>query len=422
MTQLNLITKDLEQEEQRLHKALHLLRAGYEQNQFPSLEERKALLLSLKDSLLEHQDALVKALSDDFELRSEFDSAMTDIMPTLAHINYTLKHLKSWMKPSKRSSGLLMAPSKVEVQYQPVGVVGIISPWNFPIILSLAPVATAFAAGNKVMLKLSEYTPHTNEVVGKIIEPLKEHIYLIEGDASVASIFSGLRFDHLLFTGSTQVGRLVAQSAAKNLVPVTLELGGKSPVVVTPSSNLDKVIDQIVFGKCVNAGQICVAPDYVLIEQDKIDAFAELFVKHFITLYGENPNDFTHIINDGQYQRLKAAIEEAEKDQSTRVVSVSDYGLSDSNRRILPHLIINPSLELKVMTEEIFGPVLPIVGYQKLEDAVEFINQRERPLALYIMSEDDSSTEFILKRTHSGGVAVNDTILHVARKMRRSVE
>ncbi|GAM78091.1 aldehyde dehydrogenase [Vibrio ishigakensis] len=207
MTQLNLITKDLEQEEQRLHKALHQLRAGYEQNQFPSLEERKALLLSLKDSLLEHQDALVKALSDDFELRSEFDSAMTDIMPTVAHINYTLKHLKSWMKPSKRSSGLLMAPSKVEVQYQPVGVVGIISPWNFPIILSLAPVATAFAAGNKVMLKLSEYTPHTNEVVGKIIEPLKEHIYLVEGDASVASIFSGLRFDHLLFTGSTQVGR-----------------------------------------------------------------------------------------------------------------------------------------------------------------------------------------------------------------------
>lgn len=206
-----------------------------------------------------------------------------------------------------------MAPSKVEVQYQPVGVVGIISPWNFPIILSLAPMATAFAAGNKVMLKLSEYTPHTNEVIGKIIEPLRDHIYLVEGNASVASIFSSLRFDHLLFTGSTQVGRLVAQSAAKNLVPVTLELGGKSPVIVTPSSSLDKVIDQIVFGKCVNAGQICVAPDYVLIEQDKVDAFAEIFVQRFITLYGESPNDFTHIINDGQYQRLKAAIEEAEK-------------------------------------------------------------------------------------------------------------
>lgn len=413
MTQLNLITKDLEQEEQRLHQVLAQLRADYAQNQYPSLEERKQLLVALKNALIENQESLVGALSDDFELRSEFDSAMTDIMPTVAHINYTLKHLKAWMRPSGRSSGLLMMPSKVEVQYQPLGVVGIISPWNFPIILSLAPVATALAAGNRVMLKLSEYTPHTNEVIRKIVAPFKQHIGLVEGDAGVASIFSGLRFDHLLFTGSTQVGRMVAQSAARNLVPTTLELGGKSPVVITPSAELDKIIDQLIFGKCVNAGQICVAPDYVLIEQDKVDAFAELFIKRFLTLYGEDPKDFTHIINDAQYQRLTSALDEAQSDDSTRVVAVSKSALGEENRRLLPHLVINPSLNLKLMTEEIFGPILPIVGYQQLEDAVEFINQRERPLALYIMSADDTSTEFIIKRTHSGGVGINDTILHV---------
>ncbi|MEZ9854393.1 coniferyl aldehyde dehydrogenase [Vibrio breoganii] len=414
MGQLNLVSDDILKKSDDLTLKLEQLKSSYSQEPTPSIELRKQRLLLLNQSIIENEKQLIAALSKDFGFRSDFDSVLTDIIPTVGHIKYTVKNLQKWARPSKRHAGLLLTPSKVRVEYQPVGVVGIISPWNFPIILSLAPVATAIAAGNKVMLKLSEFTSKTNEVIENILSVIDEEVFVVQGGAEIASRFSALPFDHLLFTGSTQVGRLVAQAAAKNLTPVTLELGGKSPVVIAPDAQLEKIVDAVLFGKCVNAGQICVAPDYVLIEQDRADEFAELFIKRFNDNFGKDLTQFSHIINQSQYQRLQSYLEQARGKESVRVVPVAEHDNAGSGHQILPHLVFNPSDDLDMMKEEIFGPILPIITYEKLEQAVEYINDRERPLALYIMSDDSQSIDYVLSNTHSGGVCINDTIFHVA--------
>lgn len=410
MSRLNLVTDTVIESSNELTLRLHKLRKKFNQDPSPSITTRKKKLNTLKKAILANEQALVEGLSADFGLRSEFDSVLTDLLPTIGHINYTVKHLSKWMKPSRRKAGLLLSPSKVEVRYQPVGVVGVISPWNFPVILSLAPVATALAAGNKVMLKLSEFTPRTNAVIVDILGELTDDIDVVIGGVAVATQFSELKFDHLLFTGSTKIGRLVAQAAARNLTPVTLELGGKSPVIVTPSAKLERIIDEIIFGKCINGGQICVAPDYVLIEQDRVDAFATLFIERFKQLYANQ--EISHIINRSQFERLVGYIEQA-KQTNARVISIKPASINQENHQFWPHLILNPSHELDLMKEEIFGPILPIVPYTNIDDAIAYINQGERPLAMYIMAQDKQSIEYILQRTHSGGVAINDTIVHV---------
>lgn len=395
-----------------LQQSLDRLKAAYVAEPYPSLDERKQRLIMLKQALIANKQALVEALSDDFGYRSEFDTAMTDVLPTVSHINYTLKRLKKWCKPSKRESGLLLAPSKVTVQYQPLGVVGIISPWNFPVILSLAPLVTALAAGNRVMMKLSEFTPKTNKVIVNICHELSEYVEVFEGEADVAQAFSQLPFDHLLFTGSTNVGRAVAKAAAENLTPVTLELGGKSPVIITEDADMKKTVDAILFGKCINAGQICVAPDYAFVPQERIEEFITLFLKRFEKLYlKSNKNQkLTHIINQRQYERLTALLEDAK----TQGASLHTVEASPQEERLLyPHLVTNVSADMRIMQEEIFGPLLPIKPYKSLEEAIDYINQHQRPLALYVMSDDKSTIKHIVRNTHSGGVGINDTVLHV---------
>ncbi|MFW1471302.1 coniferyl aldehyde dehydrogenase [Vibrio parahaemolyticus] len=395
-----------------LQQSLDRLKAAYAAEPYPSLDERKQRLIMLKQALIANKQALVEALSDDFGYRSEFDTAMTDVLPTVSHINYTLKRLKKWCKPSKRESGLLLAPSKVTVQYQPLGVVGIISPWNFPVILSLAPLVTALTAGNRVMMKLSEFTPKTNKVIVNICRELSEYVEVFEGEADVAQAFSQLPFDHLLFTGSTNVGRAVAKAAAENLTPVTLELGGKSPVIITEDADMKKTVDAILFGKCINAGQICVAPDYAFVPQERIEEFITLFLKRFENLYlKSNKNQkLTHIINQRQYERLTALLEDAK----TRGASLHTVEASPQEERLLyPHLVTNVSADMRIMQEEIFGPLLPIKPYKSLEEAIDYINQHQRPLALYVMSDDKSTIKQIVRNTHSGGVGINDTVLHV---------
>ncbi|MPW37838.1 coniferyl aldehyde dehydrogenase [Vibrio sp. B1Z05] len=414
MARLNLVSSDTLKQSEDLGLKLVALKKSYADAPNPSLEQRKQRLLLLKQSILEQQAQLVSALAKDFGNRSEFDSVLSDIIPTINHIKYTLKNLNRWAKPSKRHAGLMLFPSKVKVEYQPLGVVGIISPWNFPVMLSLPPVATAIAAGNKVMLKLSEFTPATNEVLTNILSVLDEEVVVIQGGATIAANFSALPFDHLLFTGSTSVGRMVAQAAAKNLTPVTLELGGKSPVIIAPDAQLEKIVDSIVFGKCVNAGQICVAPDYVLIDQNRADEFAELFAQRFNRYFAKDLSQFSHIINSHQYQRLQQYIEQAKATDGVRVIEVTAGNSTTEQNQLLPHLIFNPSDDLAVMKEEIFGPILPIITYQKVEEAIEYVNARERPLALYVMSNEQPTVDYILANTHSGGVAVNDTIFHVA--------
>ncbi len=276
----------------------------YNAEPYPTYDQRVARITRLKQALLEHQKALVQAMSEDYGQRSEFDSRICDVLPSVEHINYTLKNLKSWMKKSKRNSGLLLFPSKVQVLYQPVGVVGVIVPWNFPVFLSIAPIVTALAAGNRVMVKLSEFTHQTNQVLSRIFSSVEGHVFAIEGETDIANYFAHLPFNHLLFTGSTKVGRLVAQAAAKNLTPVTLELGGKSPVIVGDDMPIENAVEQILLGKTINAGQVCVAPDYVLLPKGKERRFVREYLKRYQEINQTEPS--TTIITEDHFLRLYA--------------------------------------------------------------------------------------------------------------------
>ncbi|MCL1041772.1 coniferyl aldehyde dehydrogenase [Shewanella marisflavi] len=402
---------------QRLNQLLARQKASFREQGAPSRQQRETQLIALKQALLSHQQAIVDALSADYGHRSSDDSRISDIMPCVNNINYTLKKLKGWMKPSRRHAGILLAPAKVQVQYQPLGVVGIIVPWNFPVMLSIGPLITALGAGNRAMIKLSEFTPETNKVLKQMLADLFDEsvVAVIEGEADVAAAFSALAFDHLLFTGSTTVGRHVMRAAADNLTPVTLELGGKSPVIIAPDMPLDTAVERMIYGKCLNAGQICVAPDYVLLPKGKSDAFVQAFIAKFKQMYGEigdNP-DYGAIINPRQFERLQAVLQDA-RDKGAQIIPSSQETLSPDSRKLPVQLITGVNEQMLVMQEEIFGPLLPIIEYDNLERAIDYVNDRPRPLALYIMSFDSDTQQRLLNQTHSGGVCINETVFHVA--------
>ncbi|MCZ4339371.1 coniferyl aldehyde dehydrogenase [Shewanella colwelliana] len=402
---------------EQLNLILAKQKASYRRQPVPTLDERKQQLSALKSALLDNQEAIVDALSKDYGHRSKDDSRISDIMPCINNINYSLKHLKGWMKPSRRHAGILLAPAKVSVQYQPVGVVGIIVPWNFPVMLSIGPLITAIAAGNRAMLKLSEFTPHTNAALKQMLSALFDEtvVAVVEGEADVAAAFSSLAFDHLLFTGSTTVGRHVMRAAAANLTPVTLELGGKSPVIVAPDMPLDEAVERMIYGKCLNAGQICVAPDYVLVPQGKTEQFKKAFERKFNAMYGQisNNEDYGAIINQRQFDRLIAVIDDA-KAKGAQITSANGEAIDTAQRKIPTQLITQVSDEMTLMQDEIFGPLLPIIEYETVDNAIDFINDRPRPLALYIMSFSEQTQQHILAHTHSGGVCINETVFHVA--------
>lgn len=380
---------------------------------YPSLEQRRIWLQRLKTALLSEQAALVEALNQDYGYRSRFDSTVCDLLPAVSHINYTLKHLKSWTKSQSRHAGWLLLPSTVSVHYQPLGLVGVIVPWNFPIVLSMAPLVTALAAGNRAMVKLSEYTPCTNQVLMRIFATVDEAVDTVEGGADVAAQFSALPFDHLLFTGSTPVGKLVAQAAAKNLTPVTLELGGKSPVIIAPDADLARSVDNIMLGKAINAGQICVAPDYVLLPEGKQQAFVELYLQRFKRYFSTKDGyDTSHIINQTQFDRLQQYLDDAKQKGATLHPVEGDA--KAGTYQFLPCLVTNVKVDMLLSQHEIFGPILPILSYHSLDEAIAYINARPRPLALYLMSDDHEVIKQVSTQTHSGGLAVNDTLLHVA--------
>ncbi len=290
-------------------------RQHYTQHPLPTYQERVRQLKELKSAILIYKQELVSAMSADFGYRSEHDSLIGDILPVVSQINYTLKKLKKWMKPSKRHAGLLLAPASVRVEYQPKGVVGIIAPWNFPIMLSLSPLVTSLAAGNRTMIKVSEFTPETNKVLTMLLSSIfsNREVAIIEGEVDIASEFSSLPFDHILFTGSTPVGKHVMRAAAENLTPVTLELGGKSPVIISDDMPIETAVERIIYGKCLNAGQICVSPDYILCPKEKIDDFISLYRAKFQTLYPDfsNNKDYSQIINTRQAQRIDSVLQDA---------------------------------------------------------------------------------------------------------------
>jgi coniferyl-aldehyde dehydrogenase len=385
----------------------------------PPLRQRKADIKKLMFAVRKEANAIAAAISADFGNRSRHETLLADIWPVLASARFTLRHLSFWMKPKRVPVGLELLPASGRILYQPLGVVGIISPWNYPFNLAIVPLIAALAAGNRVMLKPSELSPRTSEYLASFLARLypEEKVATVLGGPETGAAFSALPFDHLFFTGSTAVGRRVMQAAAENLTPVTLELGGKSPCIIAGDAPLASAAESIVSGKFLNAGQTCIAPDYVLVPQPRREKFIghlQDAISKFYPSLRANP-DYTSIIDARHYGRVAGHIEEA-RQRGARIIEINPAKetLIPEERKIAPTLLIDPPDDLAVMREEIFGPVLPIVSYNTLDDAIAYVNARPRPLALYFFGPDRMSREKVLTRTVSGGVTVNDTLLHIA--------
>lgn len=407
------MNKELDARENSLSETFNALQNAYKLEPYPSLEERKMVLLKLKQAILDNESAIYEAFRQDFGYRSNLTSLLADLIPSVRGINYAVQNLKKWMKDSKRNIGMYLFPSSVRVQYQPLGLVGIISPWNFPVLLTLTPLTQALAAGNRVMVKLSEFTPNINVVMREVLKDLSDYVQVVEGDGVVGAAFSELPFNHLLFTGSTEVGRKVAHASAENLTPVTLELGGKSPALITKQRDLGQAVDVIISAKTMNAGQICIAPDYVLLPEGMQQSFIELYQQRFkdYFLSRENQNKLDFIINAQHLQRIKSLLNDAEQ-KGAKLHLTQDPQPTEDPRLMHSVLLTNVDDAMDVMKKEIFGPILPLVSYVELDQAIDYINSKPRPLALYIMSDDDKVVEHVLTHTHSGGVAINDAVIH----------
>jgi len=405
---------------QQLNRSFAEQQQAFRRNPMPSLAERRENLRRLKRLLLENQDALCAAIDRDFSCRSVDETLLAELMPSVQGINYALKHLKDWMKPSRRHVGLLFQPASNRIYYEPLGVVGIMVPWNYPLFLAISPLTTALAAGNRVMLKLSEFTPHTSALIKELLEDRfpNDLISVINGDVEVSQAFSAKPFNHLLFTGSTAVGKHVMRAAADNLTPVTLELGGKSPALVSADVPMSDAADRIAFGKAFNAGQTCVAPDYVLCPADRVGAFTEEFSNAMSRMYPtlkDNP-DYTSIINELQHSRLEKYLADARaKGAEIIAINPANEHFGQDTRKMPIHLVLNATDDMLVMQEEIFGPILPVVPYDTVDEALDYINDRPRPLAMYYFGYNRDSQSYVVDHSHSGGMCINDTLMHVAQ-------
>lgn len=384
----------------------------------PTVAERRADLKRLSRALGQYADRLIAAISEDFGHRPFAESMLGDVIQVQTEIRHTRAHLKAWCKRRHQAVSWQYWPGQAWLQYQPLGVVGIVSPWNYPLTLTLMPMASALAAGNHVMLKPSEYTPATNKVLEELISDVfpPEKVAMVTGGPEVSAAFTGLAFDHLLFTGSSEIGKKVMAAAAANLTPVTLELGGKSPAILTGTGRLQAAAESIVAGKLFNAGQTCIAPDYVLVPPGQAQAFADAARQAAASLYPAfNTNqEYTSIIHQAHYERLLELLAETAR-RGARIVSLFDAPHDAKRRRITPTLVLHPNLELGLMQEEIFGPILPVIEVQDIDAAIGFVNQRPRPLALYIFGADTGQQEQILGNVSAGGVCVDDTLLHMTQ-------
>lgn len=400
-----------------LHHVLDQQRAAFLRDGPPELAQRRAALRRLKAEILRRRTEITRALNTDFGQRSERESAIVELIPLVQSITYLIRHVGHWMQPERRHVSAYFQFGRAWVIRQPVGVVGIIAPWNYPVSLALVPLATAIAAGNRAMLKPSELTPATSAVIAKIVQAVfpPEQVSVVLGDADVGAAFSALPFDHLLFTGSTAVGKKVAVAAARNLTPVTLELGGKSPVVIEPGFSMTQAAERVAYGKLTNAGQTCIAPDYVLLHEQDQERFAQAYQEAAHTLhpngYAGSP-DYTAILNTHHYERLSGLVHDAEA-QGAQVIRLGQD--APAEHLLAPVLLLNVTPDMAAMQEEIFGPVLPVLTYRHLDEAIAFINARPRPLALYYFGDNRAERNKLLKRTVSGNVTLNGTLLHYAQ-------
>jgi coniferyl-aldehyde dehydrogenase len=394
-------------------------RSGFAREGVPSLQQRRSDLRRLRDAVENNAGRLAQAISSDFGNRSRHETEIGEILPTLAAIRHARRHLAGWMRPKPVAVPAELLPARARVLYQPVGVVGVISPWNYPFQLAVAPLVAALSAGNRVMLKPSELTPRTADFLAKLLAGLfpPEQVTTVLGGPETGRAFAALPFDHLFYTGSTAVGRLVMQAAAENLTPVTLELGGKSPCVLGEDAALPGAVESIVYGKLLNSGQTCIAPDYVLLPEPKLEEFVKLAgttIAKFYPGLATNP-DYSSIIDARHYQRLSQYIAEA-KASGARVVEINpgQEALPAEARKLPPTLVIDPRDDLAIMREEIFGPLLPVKTYRRLDEAIDYVNSRPRPLALYYFGADRTKRDEVLRRTLSGGASINTTLFHFA--------
>ncbi|MCD9029509.1 aldehyde dehydrogenase family protein [Luteimonas sp. BDR2-5] len=379
----------------------------------PDAVQRRNDLARLRDALRRRLDEMAAVVSADFGHRPRAETLLADGMTVLGEIDRLRRHLRGWMRPQRVGVGWRLWPARAQLRRVPVGVVGVIAPWNYPVNLALIPLATAIAAGNHVYLKPSEHTPRTSEFLHSLLAEVfpVERVAVALGDADVGATFAALPFDHLVFTGSTAVGRKVMAAAAPHLTPLTLELGGKSPAIVCPDYPLDKAAARLVTGKLFNAGQTCIAPDYVLIDAARRDALVEAIRREVRARYqGDAAQDLAHIINPAQRARLRGLLDDAGGRGLTVLPLLDLHG----DGLLAPTLVIEPGDDAAVMGEEIFGPILPVLSYGSLDEAIAFVNARDRPLALYPFSHDRAQVESILQATLAGGVTVNDTLLHFA--------
>ncbi|MCB1605614.1 MAG: coniferyl aldehyde dehydrogenase [Xanthomonadales bacterium] len=402
-----------------MYSALERQRAAHLQAPF-DYAERVRLLKALRAAVRSRKEAFAAAISADFGRRSRHETMIAEVMMILGDIDHHLRFLRRWMRPRPVPADALFQPGRCEIRPQALGVIGVISPWNYPAQLALMPITAALAAGNRVMLKPSELTPRTSELLAELIQSCFQptEVECVLGGAEVAAAFSALPFDHLVFTGSTAVGRVVMQAAARNLTPVTLELGGKSPALVAENFPMAEAVDRLVAGKFMNAGQTCIAPDYVLVPQAQRESFVRTMMAEIERRYPslmQSP-DYTTIVSDRHYQRLQTLVEEAEQG-GARVFRANPAGepIPAESRVFPPTLLLDTPADCGLMREEIFGPVLPVLGYTSLEGAIAHINGQDRPLALYLFDRDPARAEKVLGATISGGVSINDTLFHIAQ-------
>jgi coniferyl-aldehyde dehydrogenase len=383
----------------------------------PGKEERRQGLKRLKRALLSYKDVFAQAESRDFGGHSLDEVMLAEIFPLIEALNAAIKHVGRWMKPSRRRVGLAMLPSSAQVIYQPLGVIGVVTPWNYPLLLSVGPLINIIAAGNRAMIKMSEHSPATAQLLRTMLAEVfpADQVAVVTDDAGVlAEEFVRLGFDHLVFTGSGRVGRMVMRAAADNLVPVTLELGGKSPVIIGEDAPLDAAAERICWGKSLKSGQSCTAPDYVLCPRRLIEQFVEAYRTCYSRMFPtlkDNP-DCTSIINDGQYRRLQQMIDDA-RAKGARVEEINPAleNLSATRKRPMV-LVLDVTDSMRIMHEEIFGPILPILAYDRIDEAIDYVNHHPRPLALYLFSFDRALQQRVVATTHSGAVSFNDTMTH----------
>jgi coniferyl-aldehyde dehydrogenase len=383
----------------------------------PDAAQRQHDLQRLRDALKERMEEMADAIAADFGHRSRDESRIADGMTVLNDIDHLRKHLRRWMQPRHVGVGWRFLPARAQLRPMPLGVVGVIAPWNYPVNLALIPLATAIAAGNHVYLKPSEHTPRTSEFLRRLLASVfpAERVAVATGGPGVGAAFAALPFDHLVFTGSTAVGRKVMAAAAPNLTPLTLELGGKSPAIIADDYPIERAAARLATGKWFNGGQTCIAPDYVLVPAARRDALVDALRAEVHARYGSalsNLGDYTRIVNDGQYARLQGYLEDA---QARGIETITLAGGADPAQRLMPPtLLLDPGDDARVMQEEIFGPLLPIKTYRTLDEAIAYVNAHDRPLALYPFSHDRATVERVLQRTLAGGVSVNDTLFHFA--------